>query len=42
MRDSRDLVGGDEVAATVLALAGDAATTLNGQTIILDAGALHA
>jgi NAD(P)-dependent dehydrogenase (short-subunit alcohol dehydrogenase family) len=35
------LVTVDEVAATVLALAGDAAATLNGQTIILDAGALR-
>ena len=36
------LVTVDEVAATVLALVGDGAATLNGQTILLDAGALHA
>ena len=36
------LVTADEVAATVLALAGDEAATLNGQTIVLDAGALRA
>jgi NAD(P)-dependent dehydrogenase (short-subunit alcohol dehydrogenase family) len=36
------LVTSDEVAVTVLALAGDAAATLNGQTIVLDAGALRA
>ena len=36
------LVTADEVAVTVLALAGDAAATLNGQTIVLDAGALRA
>lgn len=35
------LVTVEEVAATVLALAGDAAATLNGQTIILDAGAVN-
>jgi NAD(P)-dependent dehydrogenase (short-subunit alcohol dehydrogenase family) len=35
------LVTADEVAATVLALAGDAAATLNGQAIVLDAGALR-
>jgi NAD(P)-dependent dehydrogenase (short-subunit alcohol dehydrogenase family) len=36
------LVTADEVAVTVLGLAGDAAATLNGQTIVLDAGALRA
>ena len=36
------LVTADEVAATVLALAADAAAALNGQTIVLDAGALRA
>jgi NAD(P)-dependent dehydrogenase (short-subunit alcohol dehydrogenase family) len=36
------LVTADEVAAAVLALAGDAAATLNGHTIVLDAGALRA
>lgn len=36
------LVTADEVAATVLALTSDAAAALNGQTIILDAGALRA
>jgi NAD(P)-dependent dehydrogenase (short-subunit alcohol dehydrogenase family) len=36
------LVTADEVAATVLALAGEEAATLNGQTIVLDAGALRA
>jgi NAD(P)-dependent dehydrogenase (short-subunit alcohol dehydrogenase family) len=36
------LVTADEVAVTVLALAGDAAGALNGQAIVLDAGALRA
>jgi len=36
------LVTADEVAVTVLALAGDASATLNGHAIVLDAGALRA
>jgi len=36
------LVTADEVAATVLSLCGDAAATISGQAIVLDAGALRA
>lgn len=36
------LITADEVAGAVLALVGDAAAAINGQTIVLDAGALRA